>query len=368
MNKKKIITSILVVSALFVVALKYQNKKPETIKETTKQPTMVAVQSATDSKTISQKKQYPANIVGDQEVKITAKVAGTIIVAPGNIGSAVTNGSLLAKIDDTGSLEIGDTGLKSLQVQQSEIAAEQAKKSYNLARDTYNNLKNSSTTTSLQRDNAKTQRDIAKLQYENTVLGLSGSVDNHSITSPIGGVITNKAVSVGDSVSVGQLIATVSKSSNVKIQFYVDQQQRAMLTRGQKISATNANEDSIPLLIKNIAIAADQATKRFLIEAYPEKQGSVVLLSGTIITVSIESNIEPKDSNNFILPLSAINIGQNENYILVSENNVAKKEIATIVSVDGENAEISSSISSEALIIIGNNKLVREGENITLQN
>lgn len=368
MNKKKNIALILVLLTLFVAALKYQRKNTPTPQETDKQPTLVTVRTAADSKTLSQKNQYSASIVGDQEVNITAKSAGTIVVAPGNIGSNVATGSLLAKIDDTNSLEVGDAGLKSLQVQQAEIAVEQAKKSYNLAKDTYNELKKTSSTTNTQKDNAKTQRDIAKLQYENAILGLSGSVDNRVITSPISGIITKKAVSIGDSVTVGQLIATISKSSNIKVQFFVDADQRAMMNKGQKISAVNTNRDSISLVIKNIAIAADQTTKRFLIEAYPEKQGSQTLLAGTIVTVSIESDIKPKNTNDFILPLSAINVGQNESYIFVSENNIVKKELANIVSVDGENAEISSGISPDAQIIIGGNKLVHEGETIEINN
>jgi RND family efflux transporter MFP subunit len=368
MNKKKIIASILIISGLFIVALKYQSKKPIPAKQATKQVTTVVARSVADSKNLLQTNQYPANIVGDQQVDITSKTAGTVIIAPGNIGSGVAVGSLLARVDDSSSLGVGEAGLKSLQVQQAEIAAQQAKKSYDLAKDAYDNLKKSSLSTNTQKDSAKTQRDIAKLQYENATLGLSGSIDNHLLKSPISGVITNKAVSVGDSVSVGQLIASISKSSVVKVQFYVDADHRNLLRSGQKISAINADGESVSLLIKNIAAAADQTTKRFLIEAYPEKQGSQSLLSGTIITVSIESNIKPKDSKNFILPLSAINVGQNESSIFVLDNKVVKKEIVTIVNVDGENAEISSNILPETLIIINGNKLVHEGEIVALQN
>jgi RND family efflux transporter MFP subunit len=188
------------------------------------------------------------------------------------------------------------------------------------------------------------------------------------VTSPIGGVITNKAVSVGDSVTVGQLITTISKSSNIKIQFYVDSDQRATLQRGQKISTTDTNGNSTALLIKNIAIVADPTTKRFLIEAYPEKQGSNSLLAGTITTVSIETVSKPKIAENIILPLSAISIGQNESYMYWIENNIVKKEIVNIENVNGENAEVSTILSGENLIIIDGNKLVHAGETVTVQN
>ncbi|NTW26969.1 MAG: efflux RND transporter periplasmic adaptor subunit [Candidatus Moranbacteria bacterium] len=368
MNKKKIIAAISAVLLLFIFALRYQSKNIEPTKETIKKPISVTAKSAADSKEFLQKKQYPANVVGDQEVKITAKSAGTIVVAPGNIGDRVNVGTLLAKIDDTGTLNIGEDGLKSIMVQQANIASEQAKKSYSLAKDIYNDIKDSSSATRTQKDNAKAQRDIARLQYENTLLGLSGSIDNHLMLSPIAGVITNKTVSVGDSVSAGQQLATISKSANIKIQFFVEQEQRNNLIRGQRIAAFDATGNSISLLIRNISVSADQMTKRFLIEAYPEKQGQTTLLAGTIATVNIETITKPKMTGNLILPLSAIGTGQNESYIFVAENNVAKKQVVQIVKVDGENAEIASSISNETLIIIDGNKLLRGGETIALQN
>lgn len=366
MNKKKIIVSVFVVGVLFIVAMSFSSKKPLEVQDAPSQPTKVSVKLASDSKTILEKNQFPASVVGDQEVKITAKSAGTIMIAPKDIGSAIGIGSLLAKIDDTGTLSIGDDGLRSLQVQQSQLLVEQAKKSYNLAKDTYAHLKKDDSATRAEKDSAKTQRDIAKLQYENASLGLNGSVDNHLITSPISGIITNKAVSVGDSVSIGQLIATVSKTSNVKIQFFVDQDQRATLTRGQEIFALDGDGNSIPLTIQNIAIVAEPTTKRFLIEAYPKKQ-NLSLLAGTITTVAIETNIKPKVDADLILPLSAISVGQNESYIFVADNNIAKKMPVTVVSVNGETAEISAQISPETLIITHGSKLVRDGSTIVEQ-
>ena len=368
MNKKKLTASVLAVIIIFIVALRFPKQAPAALQDSPKQPIKVSVKVAADSKFLSQEKQFPATVVGDQEIKITAKSAGTVIVAPGNIGSKINAGALLAKIDDAGSLDAGEAGLKSLQVQQSELAAQQAKKSYELAKDNYDNLKKSADATSAQKDSVKTQRDIANLQYENATLSLSGTIDNHSVTSPISGVITNKAVSVGDSVAIGQLLATISKSTNIKIQFYVDQDQRTMLTRGQEILATDTNGNSIPLLIQNIAIAADQTTKRFLIEAYPEKQGQTTLLAGTISSVSIKTTTKLQNENNFLLPLSAINVGQNESYIFVADNNVAKKIIVTVANVNGETAEISSTISPQTRIITDGNKLIQDGESIVVQN
>jgi RND family efflux transporter MFP subunit len=369
MSKKKIIISILVILAIFIAVERFTSKKAAvSTTEEQKKNITVSIQSVADSKLLQKENRYPASVVGDQEVQITAKSAGTITVAPGNIGSSIKAGALLAKIDDTGTLSVGDQGLKSLQVQQTQLSLQQAKKAYELAKDNYENLKDSKDANDSEINGAKIQRDIAKLQYENASLGLTGSVDGHLMTSPIAGVIVSKAVSVGDSVSIGQPIATISKSTNIKVQFYVDASQRNGFSRGQEISVIDGNDGSSSFLIRNISAVADPATKRFLIEAYPQKKVSETLLAGTIATVSIQTNIKPQDEKNILLPLSAVSVGQNESYVFTVENNVAKKAVINVVRVTGETAEISNQFSPETLIITEGNKLVRDGETVTVRN
>lgn len=369
MSKHKIILSISVVLISFLIVGKLSIKKTVLEVEETRKPASVSAQSVSDSRQYSQKIEYPASVVGDQEIQITAKSAGTVTIAPGNIGESISAGALLAKIDDTTTLDFGEAGLRSLQVQQAENSVDQAKKAYNLAKDLYEKLKKSDTATGAEIDSAKTQRDIAKLQYENAKLGLTGSVDNHLITSPISGIITNKAVSVGDSVSVGQPLATVSRSSKIKVRFYVDLDQRNKLIRGQEISATDADGNLLPLLIQNISAVADQTTKRFLIEAYPKRQTAPTLLSGTIVRVSITKILKPQNGDNFLLPLSAINIGQNESHIFVIDSeNLSRKVAVNIVNVNGEIAEIKTDLPEDSLIITNGNKSIHDGETVSVKN
>lgn len=368
MQKRKIILSVIIILIIFVAVERLSTKKAVVQKEEIQKTIAVSTQTSSDSKKLSQKIQYPANVVGDQEIQITAKASGTIISAPGNIGSAVAVGALLAKVDDSGTIGAGEQGLKSLQVQQSQIAVEQAKKAYDLAKHDYDKLNNSSSATSSEKNTAKSKRDMAKLTYENSVLGLTGSVDNHLIISPISGTIIQKNVSVGDAVSAGQVLAIVSKTANVKIQFYVTAEEQPSFKRGQEISATSDNGNSFQLIVKNIAVTADANSKRFLIEAYPKKQGQPGLLSGTILTVSIEKELLPQTEGNLILPLSAISVGQNESYLFIVENKLAKKVPVTVVNVTGEIAEVAAQLSADSQIITTGNKLVHDGETVTVQN
>lgn len=366
MKKRNLFLALAAVAIIFFFAAKLGKKTTASPEQSKIQPINVSVRSAADSKIFSKKVTYAANVVGDQEIKITAKAAGIAQSVNFNLGSAVAAGALLVRIDDSGNnLDQGSTGFQSSQVQQSDLASKQAKKAYALAKDNYENIRSATSSTDAQIEAAKTQRDIAKLQYENATIGLNSNLDNRLITSPISGIVTQKNVSVGDSVSVGQVLATISKTANIKVQFYVDQAQKNQLKAGQEINAKDSEKNDVALIVRNISPVADTATKRFLVEAYPKTRLSN-LSSGTVISVEFDTDKKVGDPNNIILPLTAINVGQNENYIFVAENGKAKKTLVTIVKVDGETAEINFDDSENAEIIIEGNKLVQSGSEINI--
>lgn len=368
MHTKKFIIASLIVLAIFALAFYFSKKNVLQTEEVPRNPTSVSVQSAADSKILIEKRTYPGLVEGVQEIAIVSQISGVVSSAPYEIGSSIKAGALLARIDDAGNLAVGDNGFKSSQIQQSELSAAQAKKSYGLSKDIYHNTKESDDSTKIDKETAKTQKEISQLQYESAKISLQGSIDNHILISPINGFIIDRSVSVGDSVSQGQIIATVSKTSAVKIRFYVDSSEKESFSPGQEISVFNSDKKQFPAIIKNISPQADAQTKRFLVEAYPKTQDSASLLLGTVITVSLEKKQVPQDDNNFILPLSAISITQNENYIFVAEQNVAKKIKVDLLKIMGENAEISAPFAPETSIIIKGNKVLREGGNISVEN
>jgi RND family efflux transporter MFP subunit len=380
MGKKKFLIAVILVGIAGIFALvAIKSKKQATApSETVRQPITVTTQSVADSASLSETLNYPATIIGDQEVKITAKSAGNTLAVNFNIGQWVKAGSVLVKIDDTGNtLEAGDNGFRSSQLQQNQLAAEQAKESLSLAKKNYSNLKDAfdaqqhnptapQTVSKTQVDAAKKQIDIAELQYESSKVGYQGSIDNHLITSPIAGIVTQKNISLGDSIAVGQPIATISKTSNLKARFFVDQEQLSFLKSGLIISLKNNEGLRVPATIRNISPAADQTTKRFLIEAFPSAQDSLKLFSGTIATAEITNIRKPQNSQSIILPLSAITIGQNENYIFIADNDRAKKIIVTVTKVDGESAEIQTNLSQDSQIVTTGNKLLQDGESLSI--
>lgn len=389
--KRKYITlfiAIIAVATVFFVAYRFSKKPVVTQEEKPKQPIDVTVQSVGASNSLTQKIEYPATIVGDQEVKVTAKSSGTAQEVNYELGQRVSANATLVRIDDTGNnLEVGDEGFRNADVQQAELSVEQYEEQLKTARKTRNKLnsayqtqkKNPSLTKTVSKAQliaAEGQVEVAEVQLENAKVALKGGLDDHEITSPISGYIVKKSIAVGDSITAGQELYTISKTSNVKIQFFVNQDQLSSVAEGMEINVKDNDGNSFSATVRNISPDADATTKRFLVEArpndhgvgqaFPEEQSINELFSGSIVTVSFSVTKKPQYPGDLILPLTAITIGQNESYIFLAENGKAKKVTLAVSNVQGDTAEVKADVPPNAAIIINGSKLVQDGGEIKI--
>ena len=357
MKKILIPTTLILIAIVFLVYSKTTSQETAPI-DSNKKSSPVAIKTIADSATLKENLVFPGIVSGINEATVTAKSGGTITALTFELGRTVSSGQLLAKIDDTGNnLETGQNGLQSASVQQLEKAKSLAKRSLELAEKNYSKNTNIAN---------RAARDIAKLQLQNTEIALQSALDNHLITAPISGKIIAKNVSLGDSVAPGQTLATISKSDQVKIQFFVDQAQYPHFSIGMLLDLTDNNQNNFKAKVSNISPQADSATKKFLIEAIPTEKNS--LLSGTVVDVSLTIEKHTSENNNIFIPLSAITIGQNESYLFIVENGKAKKTTTSIRNIFGEIGEIKLDLPKETQIVVSGNKSLQDGDALEIEN
>lgn len=355
--KKKTIIAAVILAVIFVSVIVFSRRQKVAEQPTVKEILNVTTQSANISDKINQRLEYPAITAGDQQITLNANVSGTITQLNFDLGKKVAQGSQLAVIDEIGNnSNVGENGLKSYNVQALELAIQSAEEKYKSAKRAYEDNKTYTN---------KKAKEVAEIDLETAKVNFKGALNNRLVASPIAGTITEKFVSEGDSVSVGQKIATISKTALTKVQFFVDKEELSNFKVGNRISI-NEDGNIIEGMIARIAPQADPITKRFLIEARPV--GKSALLIGSVISVSLDITKTPSVAGNLILPLSIITISQNESYIFVVENGQAKKITVSIVKVQGEYAEIKTTIAKDAQIIIQGSKIVQDGEKIKITN
>ena len=355
--KLKLFASIVAIAIVATLAFRFSQKKATVDEVIVKNSTDVTIQSVADSTTFKKNIQYPAIIASDQQVDVLATASGTITQLNFDLGKKVYLGQNLATIDSRGNNSAtGENGLKNSQIQTLELTVQSAEKSYKLAKETYQKTQSYAN---------KKSREIAKINLLSAQANLNGALDNQFITASISGTVIQKNVSQGDSVSLGKILATLSKTDLTKIQFFVDKNEIANFKIGSDISITE-NDITIPGKITKLSPQADETTKRFLVEAMPTKKNPLII--GSVVTVVFNINYSPQTAGNLILPLSAITIGQNESFIFMNSNNQAQKINVQIIRVEGEMAEIKTDIATDAQIILEGSKLLQDGDKIVIKN
>lgn len=370
-RKSKALGAIGILAAIFVAAFLRSGKSQTAETAGSKASEQVTLQSVKDSKEADKDIDLPAEVAGDQEVKIVAETSGTIVAKPYSIGSYVPAGAQVARIDDTGNgLKAGENDYRSVQVKQSELSLDEARKAMDQAKKYYADLKNAydsqgdgGSVTRAQINSAKKSMQIAELQFESARAGLNGTLDDHSATSPIGGYVTAMNVSLGDYVSAGTEIATVSQTKKIKVKFYLSADQLDSAAPGTEVSVSGVSGGPIATIVRNVSPSADPDTRKFLVEAFP-KDASASVPTGTVATVTLRKVGKVSDPANAILPLSAVTVGQNESFLFVADNGKARKMTVRIVRVDGESVEVAGDFSEDDRIVIDGAKLVNDGDPI----
>ena len=233
--------------------------------------------------------------------------------------------------------------------------------SANLAENQYENTK---VKIESQINAAKTQMETAQMQYNNASVSLQSLYDAHSVIAPLDGTITKVFVTDGQAVVAGQAIATVSQTDNLKIQFYIEAENLSEIKSGLPVKVVDSSNVSYDGLISAVSPQADQTTRRFLAEVKLENPKGLLL--GTVVTVNLEIKKDAKQAGTIILPLSAVTIGQNGSFIFINDNGLAKKVTVTVAEVIGELAEVKVDLPASAVIITEGNRLLQEGQAITL--
>jgi RND family efflux transporter MFP subunit len=354
--KFKITITIIAIAFASLLVYRFTQKKPVSDAAEIKEPQIVSIQSARDSQRSTQKITYPAIIAGDQQAILTAGASGTITNLSFDLGTYVSQGKRLATIDTIGTSATGENGLKSSHIQSLELDVQSAEESYKKAKDAY------------KKDHSyanKKSKEIAQIDLESAHVALSGALDGQFITAPISGTVIERFVSLGDSVSIGQKIATLSKTGLTKIQFYVSKDELPFVAVDNHIMI-DTDGHTTEGIITVVSPQADPTTKRFLVEAITVDKKPLII--GSIATVSFDIERTVTDQKNIILPLSAITIGQNEGSIFILDGDTAKKIPVTVVAVQGEIAEITGdNLTEDTQIITDGNKLVSDGDPVSYQ-
>jgi membrane fusion protein (multidrug efflux system) len=235
-------------------------------------------------------------VLSEDIVALYPEVSGRLIYLNIPDGATVTEGTILAKINDA-----------ELQAQM-----EQQKAQLDIATKTENRLKK------LLEVNGVNQADYdAALSQLNLVQAninvLKAQIDKTVIKAPFSGTLGLRQVSEGAYVTTQTLIGTLQKTDKTKIDFTVPEAYKYLVNIGKTIYIQTENSDkNLPAIISAIEPQINVTTRNFKVRALPS--------GGKLIPGSFAKVLLSDNRKGFMIPTNAVIPDAQSNQVIVVKN------------------------------------------------
>lgn len=313
--------------------------EPETIELI--QDDVVAVQTGDSvSKTA-----FTGTIRAVQHSSIQAQVTATASTVNAQVGQRVSKGQVLVRLnnqDNAARLAQARANLASTQAQanQARVMMERKRRLLNQGFISKVEYEQSQVDYRAQLENVRAQQanvDIAeKADRDGTIL------------SPISGVITQRQVEPGQTVSAGQTLFEIVNPDRLEIQAKLPSDQQSALKVGQKIEyKIQGNPAQLTATLSRISPIADLASRQ--IEFFATPNESINSLS---IGAFIEGNIVSSNSiSGQLIPLDTIQDIQNKPYVwVIRQNKIVRVDIHVLEQRYSDNTAIVSGLQAGDLV------------------
>ena len=235
---------------------------------------------------ISESIEIPGSLVADESTEIHPEVSGRIIGLYVREGSYVSKGALLAKLYDADL----QAQLRKVQVQLQ--IAQQTENRYNQLQEIGGISKEDYAATALQVSNLQADIDI-----------LRTSIAKTQIRAPFSGKLGLKEVSTGAYVTPQSIIATIQKTSNLRIDFNVPEKYSSQIKMGQYVNFTvEGSNRNYSAVIAATESGIEQTTRTLTIRARVQGDQTGLVPGGF---AKVKLNFEP-DNNALLIPSQAI--------------------------------------------------------------
>ena len=211
----------------------------------------------------------------------------------------------------------------------------------------------------------ESQRDIARAQLDTAEKALEDSV----LLAPFKGVVAQVPVHERESISAGQLVATLidvntlEVTVNLPAQVIVESQE--MEDRGSFVILEAAPDTRIPATFKEANLLADSSSQTYGVTFTFEPPANLVILPGMKVTVELTSarRSEIMATNRRSVPLSAIVSDGDSKYVWVVDQDsmtVSRREV-TVADGIGQYAIVTEGLSPGDTIATAGASFLSEG-------
>ena len=247
-----------------------------------------------------------------------------------------------------------DLGLATqADLEKATVALQVAQSQYNTANSGgVNQAKHSSSSASNNVDTLKAAVEVAEANA-NLILV---QIQNANITSPVDGIVVSRNINPGELAVAGGQLMTVMESGSLKLKGTVSQSALPLLTVGQdiKVSVDIYTGKTYEGKISMIAPMAVATGEYFPIEV------TIPAAEGLKPGLSAHTVIEVKSSEHLSIPASAVVKENDQRFVYLFENGLAKKMAVTTGLSNGTYTEILEGLSEGQEVILTQTGILKD--------
>lgn len=299
--------------------------------------------------TVDEEVEALGTLAADESVVIAPEIAGRVIALGFKEGERVQKGQLLVKLDTA----ILDAELKQLQADLS------------LARDTFErnrSLSQRGVGTQVALDEATSRLASAEARVQLSQAKLAQS----AMMAPFNGVVGLRSVSVGDYVSVGKQLITLTNIDPIKVDFRVPEIFLSQVKVGQMIGL---KVDAVP--------GQDFQGKIFAVDPVVDVNGRAIRLRATVPNADLVLKpglfarvtiVVDRRENAMLIPESAVVPDGLGKIVYVVESGKAKRVAIVLGKRLPGKVEVVKGLTPQMMVVSSGQMRLREGSTVSIKN
>jgi len=373
-------------------------------------PTLTILEFSTAPAVVRQLPRFfeaTGTLAADVQTDVQPQTAGKVVAVGVDMGSAVSKGQMLVRLEDADYKLRVDQAVAQLDNAKAAVSqAEEklglqrgqkfdpervadvsvARANYNLAETNFQRAQKLIESGDISRaefDQRKSQRDALKQAYESAiaqarqnyaaVLVARTNVTNAQtqvdlarrtlsytvVTAPIGGYVLERPVDVGTYVSTTTKVATIVKTNPLWIRIDIPEQAVQQIKAGQSVSlsATSWPDRTFSGRVARISPNVSASSRTLTVEAEIDNRGGA-LKPGQFATVRI---LLPRSEAAVLVPQRALRTISGATYVFVIKNGHAEQRLVQSGQTEGDLVEIKSGVAADEVVATSNVEQLSDG-------
>ena len=289
-------------------------------------------------------REFPGKLLPAQQSNLAFEISGKINVINVDIGDTVTEGQILAELDN----------------REATAQLKQAKAKYDLALqilNRYKDLRSEGHISIQDLDNANSEELIAKSQLEFYKVKL----EQTKLISPFDGVIQNRYLDTGSVINGGIPILEILGSRNVEAHISIPLKFIDKLNIGNFYDFKIGNKKSKGVLARLAPMTPGGSDNRLAIFKF-----DTFFDPGSIAELKLSLNIQGRGT---WVPIKSLSQSEQGIWAIytINDKKVVVRDLVEILYFEGEYAFVNGTLNDGDLVILGGAQKIIEGKSLNIQ-